>query len=324
MCLIAFTPMIGGTSVSAAETTHYQTVEATGPGIISLFMESGTLQLYDSSHNLIGSSEGSPYLTGKTRVYAFKVSEAGTYTVVDPSDPLTSMPHFSYYGDRDITIEHSYEVAGYDASTQYFKFVPEETGGYQLFAYLYKGTVALMDGNKNYITPPIKKGYEQNYHLGQFGYKLYKGKTYYFEIHNDALAPIGTYTILLREINQQVYGTLPTYGGATRAKANKIPLRHTTYFVSDVNGRKISWYKATVTKKYDGILSAGFDGGVEGSYKVELYHGSKRLASIKYTSADNKSWHGLKYHLKKGTYYYKVTKLTKKSTGIIALECTSY
>ena len=67
-----------------------------------------------------------------------------------------------------------------------------------------------------------------------------------------------------------------------------------------------------------------FDGGVEGSYKVELYHGSKRLASIKYTSADNKSWHGLKYHLKKGTYYYKVTKLTKKSTGIIALECTSY
>lgn len=100
-----------------------------------------------------------------------------------------------------------------------------------------------------------------------------------------------------------------------KSKAKKIKLDGQTSNIYTIGEKAARWYKVSITStKKKRILNLGKD-TVSGGYKFTIYPKGKKKAIKTIKVTGNANAKTAKMPKKKGTYYIKVSKLTKKTNG---------
>jgi hypothetical protein len=248
-----------------------------------------------------------------------KIPEAGTYylkfTVYDSADvepeyyALGFASQFYSGDDRTIKNKEWTCTGSLDYSTPvYYKISAKESGSITIEVDAeYSSNVTLLNSKKKALSEEV---YVSTYSGGKTVFAVDKG-TYYIKVTSSS----DIYRL------KSSFKETKDYSGATKAKAKTLAkgkLYSGLVTTSDKTG-KIDWYKITLTKSQE--VNITFTGSVSsGEIEIEFYGNeisgsiTDRISSV---DADGsfaaETWTSSK--LPKGTYYIKVTKSSKYTSG---------
>lgn len=209
--------------------------------------------------------------------------------------------------DRSITSGNKVLVGQKNAQTNYFKFKAEKTGYLQVQNVDNSGQneVVLCNSSKSALS---NKQYVA--HAPTFGVK--KGTTYYLKLsagsNNNGGYIFKTNNTAIKEKS-----------GKNKKKAVALKKKKTVSGTIIAGNGQADWYKFKLTGKKKVKFTA--KGGVSGTLKLEVYKGSKKLSgSVKMTNNFNVKNRDLSDgKWSKGTYYVKISRVNKKSSGYYKL-----
>lgn len=248
-----------------------------------------------------------------------EIPEAGTYylkfTVYDYSDVETEYYSLGFasqfYNSDDRTLMNKeWNCSGsIDYKTPiYYKVTAKEAGSITIEVDgEYSSNVTLLNSSKKALSD---EAYASSYSGGKVVFAVEKG-TYYVKVTSSS----DIYWI------RSTFKAIKDYSGATKAKAKTLTkgkLYSGLVTTSDKTG-KVDWYKITLTKSQE--VNITFTGSVSsGDIEIEFY-GNGISGSItdhiRTVDADSsfaaETWTSSK--LPKGTYYIKVTKKSKVTSG---------
>ena len=238
----------------------------------------------------------------------FKVPSAGTYYIgVYASSNVSAFgiaAAFANGADRTITAGTRVTVGQKDAQTNYFKFKATQTGYLQVKSTDY-GTVTLCKSNKKALSNATS-----TYYAPTYGVK--KGTTYYIKVASNYNYD-GYYQ--LQVTNKKI----TEKSGKKKSKAVTIKKKKTKKGTIIAGSSQADWYKFKLGGKKKVTLT--MKGATNNKLKVVVYNkkGKKVSRVESYNYYNNKLTLRSYGKLAKGTYYIKVYRGTKTSSGWYSL-----
>lgn len=248
----------------------------------------------------------------------FKVPQAGRYYVggyvysTNGTKINTNIQYAFYDGsDRSISNGQSIAVGQKDAQTNYFMFKATATGYLQVQgddnavnrAYC---KVALCNSSKNPLSGETSLRYAP-------AYGVKKGKTYYIRV-TASYNSNGAYT--LNAVNKKISDKC----GKKKSKAVTLKKKKTKKGVIEAGAKSknaTNWYKFKLTKKKKVTINVTTNSN--DALKITVYKGGRRIGSkTVYNMAEGKLYSSGKWT--KGTYYIKVQRANKNSSGWYTLK----
>lgn len=250
---------------------------------------------------------------GMTYQRVFKVPSKGSYYIGVYSNVSSSNAEGTagvgvavvaqFINGENRTLKSGVQVAVgvKDAQTTYFKFKATKTG-YITAPYLDSNAgsynVTLLNSKKKALSGARELRYEPT-----FG--VQKGKTYYIKVKSNANWS-GGYVFKLTNT------AVKESSGKKKASAKTIKRGATKKGTILAGSGQADWYKFKKTSKKDATIT--FKGRTNDKIKIEFYQGGKKIATKTYSYSDKeRSFTMVNYP--KGTYYIKVVRGTKKSSG---------
>lgn len=245
-----------------------------------------------------------------------QVPSAGTYYLGVRSTGLTSggigvgvavSAGYINGADRTITSGQEILVGQKEAQTNYFKFKATSTGYLQVISTKEVGynKVTLCNSKKQALSNSLGVRYAPT-----FGVK--KGTTYYVKIASNTNSE-GAY--LFKATNKKI----TEKSGKKKAKAVNLKKNKTVKGTIIAGNGQEDWYKFKLNGKKK--VKIVMKGATNDSMKIQVYQGGKKISGIdgtfRYTS---KSYTGKSIgKWSKGTYYIKISRGNKKSSGYYTL-----
>lgn len=247
-----------------------------------------------------------------------EVAKAGTYyLVVEPS--YNASGYFDIGGafingtaTRTLSNNKWSAVGVYKAKqTKYFKFKAKYTGYVTINTAYLSGEITLTNSRKRAVSNAV-----DSYSGGsQITFGVQKNRTYYIKALNNYTMYDGYYKI--KYINKGIREK----SGKNKSRAVLIKKKRTKKGTIVAGEKRIDWYKFKVTKKKRVRIT--IKGNTNNKLKYVIYKGRQRVlggsGTLWYNSngvADVKKLYG---KLSKGTYYIKVYRGTKNSSGWYSL-----
>lgn len=250
---------------------------------------------------------------GSTASRVFKVSKKGTYYIGIYSDIFSTKPEgseivgalvttgFCDGSDRTLTSGKQVAVGVKDAQTTYFKFKVKKAGyitvPYADSAAAYYG-VTLCNSKKKALSGSTPLRYSPTYGV--------KKGTYYIKVKSSYNSN-GGYVFKVTSNS-----SIKEKSGTKKAKAVTLKKSKTKKGTIQAGSGQADWYKFKKTSKKKTTVTIG--GRTNDKIKVTLYRGSKKIA----TGTFNYSHKGYEFTMTnypKGTYYIKIERGSKKSSG---------
>lgn len=206
-------------------------------------------------------------------------------------------------GNRNISSGKEILVGQKDAQTNYFKFKAGKTG------YLQVKNVGNGGYNKVVLCNRSKKALSGGQYLSYnptFGVK--KGTTYYLKIKANSNSNGGyIFKVTNKAIKEK--------SGTSKKKATALKKKKAVSGTVIAGNGQADWYKFNLTGKKNVNITA--KGAVSGTLKLEVYQGSKKLSgNVSLKDAFNVKNKDLSLgKWSKGTYYVKISRTDKKSSG---------
>lgn len=311
-----------------------QVLDYAGAGYVTIFEDAQCTTKMDSSLYL---SQYGTAVTGATNTYIDSdeayFSKGGEYYVQFETPGLYTFTSTFVNGasriiaDRQTTYAYgnkSYSTANtYDSTNIYYKYTAKETGVVTL-------SMDFLNENKNgsaYITvyDSNKRAVSEEVYISSnldkkaiFG--VYKGRSYYFKVHSYS----GLYAIrcTLTPITEYSgrYKTQPKHIALNKYyKGTILPENYTT---------SSDWYKFTLTKPTKVALCVRGNvssGSIYVTVTGSTIGGSavRRISKLGYASADRLTTYS-STTLPRGTYYIRVNKQEKISSGYYAVGIKTY
>lgn len=250
------------------------------------------------------------------RSKCFRIPSAGTYyigvysscygdVVVNQLVAVGAM--FYNGGDRGISNGQTVVVGQKDAQTHYFSFKAVKTGYLKITGDTNSTTykAALCNSSKKALSG-------DTYFSKNPTYGVTKGKTYYIRIKSN-------------------YNSLPGYkfkvdnvgisekSGKTQSKAVNIKKGKTVKGTIQAGSSQADWYKFKLTGKKK--VTINVTTGSNDALKIIVYKGKKKVgngSTTAYNNATGKLYSTTKWS--KGTYYVKVQRANKNSSGYYTLK----
>ncbi len=275
----------------------------------------GRYYVGDSAQN-----KGPVYLN-KGEVYYLLVTNWGTtdqpdVTVGIRAKIYTTSSRTLAQGTSQWTLVSGINKNGDDASTTYFKVVPQKTGvmtvSLKQYGYHNKygssGKIQLLNSNKKSLSNAVTYNSKNSASRAYFGVK--KGVTYYLKVTNCYGSPEYNYKYGIQ------YGITTRTDRAigTKSSAKKLSRKASatnTLFVASTN-ESTDWYKFVVSETRSSEIVVNAANIKSGSLKVYLYLGSQKI-DIKNEKVPANNKLTIIGTLPRGTYYLKVVKGTKAS-----------
>lgn len=247
---------------------------------------------------------------------AFKIPAAGTYYIGLRSSKGYGTSYYyyagvaaAYYSGVDRTLSNGVQIAvgQKDEQTNYFKF-KATANGYITAAYIdpsagfYK--VAICNSSKKELS-----GYTHLRYNPTYGVK--KGTTYYIKVVSGYNSDGG---YIFKVTNSAV----SEKSGKTKSKAVTIKKGKTKKGTIVAGSSQADWYKFKMTKKKAAKIYV--KGRTNDKLKVILYKGGKKIKSYTYTYTTGAMTLKSFGKLSKGTYYIKVQRANKNSSGWYSLK----
>lgn len=238
----------------------------------------------------------------------FKVPSAGTYYIgIYASSNVSAFGIAAVYAngaDRTITAGKRITVGQKDAQTNYFKFKATQTGYLQVVSSDY-GKVTLCKSNKKALSNATS-----TYYAPTYGVK--KGTTYYIKLASDYNYD-GYYQF------QVTNKKITEKSGKKKSKAVTIKKKKTKKGTIIAGSSQADWYKFKLGGKKKVTLT--MKGATNNKLKVVVYNkkGKKVSSAYNYNYYSNKLTLKSYGKLPKGTYYIKVYRGTKTSSGWYSL-----
>lgn len=205
-------------------------------------------------------------------------------------------------GDRTLSNKKQIMIGQKDAQTNYFKFKAVRNG------YL---KVQTSDSYNNKVTlcNSKKKALSNTYYASYATYGVKKGRTYYIKIA--ARSSQGGYDLKVTNT------AISEKSGKNKSRAVLVKKKKTKKGTIVAGENRADWYKFRLTGKKQVRLTVR--GATNNKMKIAIYKGNKRVGSgtfSKYNKGINFKSYG---KLTKGTYYIKVYRGTKNSSGWYSL-----
>ena len=239
----------------------------------------------------------------------FKVPSAGTYYIgayaSGSVSALAMTAAFANGADRTITAGTRVTVGQKDAQTNYFKFKAKQTG-YLMVESTDYGKVTLCKSNKKALSNATS-----TYYAPTYGVK--KGTTYYIKVAVSNYNYDGYYQ--LQVTNKKI----TEKSGKKKSKAVTIKKKKTKKGTIIAGSSQADWYKFKLGGKKKETLT--MKGATNNKLKVVVYNkkGKKVSSAYSYNYYNNKLTLKSYGKLAKGTYYIKVYRGTKTSSGWYSL-----
>lgn len=241
----------------------------------------------------------------------FKIPKSGKYYIgVYSTDSTATLPIYmaaAYVNGADRTIYSGKQVAvgARDAQTSYFKFKATKTGYLQVQTEtgLYAG-VYLYNSKKKALSSKTSSSYAPTY-----GVK--KGSTYYVRIDTGYISYSNggyVFKVTNKKISEK--------SGKKRTKAVTLKKNKTKKGTIIAGSSQADWYKAKLTSKKK--MTITLKGATNDKLKITIYDkkGKKISGGNRYYYyTDAKLVLKSSYKLSKGTYYFKISRANKKSSG---------
>lgn len=244
-----------------------------------------------------------------------QVPSAGTYYLGVRSTSLTSggavgvvaVAGYINGADRTITSGQEILVGQKDAQTNYFKFKAKNTGYLQVLSTKDAGynKVTLCNSKKKALSNSLAVRYAPT-----FGVK--KGTTYYVKIASNFNSE-GSY--LFKATNTKI----TEKSGKKKAKAVNLKKNKTVKGTIIAGNGQEDWYKFKLSGKKN--VKITMKGATNDSIKVQVYHDNKKISGTSGTFRYTNKSYTVKSIGKwsKGTYYIKISRGNKKSSGYYTL-----
>lgn len=246
---------------------------------------------------------------------AFKVPSAGTYYIgayaynLPVGTTINMAAAYTSGGDRTIVPGQQYAVGMSDAQSNYFAIKATQTGYLQVNAGEY-ANVSLYSSSKKALSNTTSTSY-----LPTYGVK--KGNTYYVKVDMGYISYFSKYGYLLQVNNVKI----TEKSGKKRTKAKTIKKKKTKKGTIIAGSSQADWYKVKLTSKKK--LTVTMKGATNSGLKLTIYDKKgKKLSGASTTFRYYSKSVGLKSYSKlpKGTYYIKVSRADKKSSGWYSLK----
>lgn len=254
---------------------------------------------------------------GSIRGETFEVPSPGTYYLGIYSSVYSNMPEgavrvgalaaagFCDGSERTLTSGKQVAVGAKKAQTIYFKFKVKKAGYITVkgddAAYYYD--VTLCNSKKKALSGATDLGWTPTYGV--------KKGTYYIKVKSSYNSD-GAYTLKVTSNS-----SIKEKSGKNRAKAVTVKRKATKKGTIQIGSGQADWYKLKKTSKAKTTIT--INGRTNDKIKVTLYRGGKKLASGTFSYRDK----GYKFTMSnypKGTYYIKIERGSKKSSGYYSVK----
>lgn len=250
--------------------------------------------------------------TGASDAKVIQVSKPGTYylgvrSVTGQNAVVRMSAGYINGADRTITSGKEILVGQKNEQTNYFKFKANKTGYLEVISTedMAYNQVTLCNNKKKAISNSVYMRYAPT-----FGVKA--GTTYYVKIKaRDNLD--GAY--LFKVTNKQFTGK----GGKNKAKATTIKKGQKKNAVIIIGNGQENWYKFKLNGKKN--VKIVMKGRTNNEMKIQVYKGNKKISGTNGTFNYTHKSYTVKSIGKwdKGTYYIKISRGNKKSSGYYTL-----
>lgn len=260
------------------------------------------------------------------------------FTVTAPTEAQAAELSFNGKGTSAVTIteDQCYDMIGGSVTTNYIKYKPSVTGTVTLkfqnasdYPYSY-GYVTFCDKNQKSIGQDKEywnDGYKDKiYYTTTYGVK--KNTTYYFAVQCSSATKITATTKAIKDSS-----------ASKKSKAKNLSKGKKTTGVITAGDSKADWYKIKLTKSAK--LKLSYEAQTNGSnnangFKITFYDkNGKMWTSNSYSNITRsnpkdgwdiymKSSYGSKHNIATGTYYVKVERMSKASSGSYTLKWSTY
>lgn len=247
---------------------------------------------------------------GQTYQRIFKVPAKGNYYIGIYSDMSSSyaagtaavgavvVAQYINGEDRTLTSGKQVAVGVKDEQTTYFKFKATKTGYITMQADQSVGSVTLLNSKKKALSGATMLRYKPIY-------GVQKGKTYYIKVKSYANTN-GGYVFKFTN------NAIKEKSGKSKAKAVTIKRKATKKGTIQAGSGQADWYKFKKSNKKNSTITV--KGRTNDKFTIEIHQGGKRIAKKTFSYSDEKrSWVMINYP--KGTYYIKIVRGNKKSSG---------
>lgn len=252
---------------------------------------------------------------GELTACAFKIPAAGTYYIGlrsskgNASYAYAASVAAAYYSGVDRTISNGKQIAvgQKDAQTNYFKFKAVADGYITVSSNSSDAAynkVALLNSAKKALSGNTNMRYNPTY-----GVK--KGTTYYIRVVASYNSD-GAYT--LKATNSKV----SEKSGKKKSKAVTIKKGKTKKGTIVAGSSQADWYKFKLTKKK--TVKIYMKGRTNDTFKITVYKGGKKIGSRSYFYSMSSLTLSSAGKWPKGTYYIKVQRANKTSSGWYSLK----
>ena len=261
------------------------------------------------------------------------------FTVAAPTEAQAAGLSFKGKGTSAVTItdDQCYDMIGGSYTTNYIKYKPSVTGTvtlkFQNASAYYSdsyGDVTFCDKNKKTIGQSNEQwnnGYKNSiYYTSTYGVK--KNQTYYFAVRCSNGTKITATTKAIKDSS-----------ASKKSKAKNLSKGKKTTGVITAGDSKADWYKIKLTKPAK--LKLSYEAQTNGSnnangFKITFYDkNGKMWTSNSYSYITRfdpkdgwdiymKSNYGSKHSIATGTYYVKVERMSKASSGSYTLKWSTY
>lgn len=250
-----------------------------------------------------------------TRTRVFKVPAAGTYYLGAYSSISSYSSAVAYAAsttaayikgnDRTLTNKKWSAVGLKDKQTNHLKFKATSTGYVTVYTKGFSGKITLRNSKKKSLSNAVSVStYSPNV---VFGVK--KGTTYYLRTASNYNSDGG---FQIRYINSKI----TEKSGKKKSKAVTIKAKKTKKGNIIAGSSQADWYKFKLTKKKN--IRITMKGATNNKMSIAIYKGGKKLkTSSFYNTTKSLTIKGSR--LTKGTYYIKVYRGTKTSSGWYSL-----
>lgn len=262
-----------------------------------------------------GSISSSSSYMGKTGMSGriFNIPQAGNYYIgVKPSystsGGMNNVGLFVYSfngGDRAVT-DGTIIVGQKNAQTNYFSYTAPYTG-YVLAATDVYSKIALCNSAKAPMTGESNVSSSRD-----VAYGVTAGKTYYFKVTSSYTNSNGFYVMGVKS------GKISEKSGKKKSKAVTIKKKKTKSGTIQPGSSQADWYKFKLTGKK--TVKIYFNGRSNDGLKITVYKGGKKIGTRTLYATDASITLKSIGKWSKGTYYMKVQRASKYSSGWYSLK----
>lgn len=306
----------GTVNFSNANDYYYKQITVPAKGIIIMYAQ--YTSSISNSYLIFGLADanftktiaaGMTYAGSQYSYYMMEVTQPGTYTLaVQATAPGQATGLRACYirgGDRAVS-DGTIIVGQKSKRTDYYSYKAPYTGYVAMATSLYGSTIALCNAAKTQLSGTTSMNGKNDVVYG-----IEKGKTYYIKVwlpDNDQ----GIYAFALKS------GKISEKSGKKKSKAVTIKKAKTKKGTIQPGSSQADWYKFKLTGKKS--VKFYFSGRSNDGLKITIYKGGKKIGTQSLSSSSSSVTFRSGGKWTKGTYYMKVQRATKYSSGWYAVK----